>query len=443
MGGGGDHQRREGRLKGEIVDVIIIGAGIGGLVTALALERVGIKTRVYESVEEMRPLGVGINLLPHATKVLDECGLLETLTESAVATSELIYLNKHGQEIWREPRGVAAGYAWPQLSVHRGDLQMILLRAARQRLGEVRIRTGHHLAEVDEMPDGKVRARFSKRGTEEEIAVATADLLIAADGIHSTVRRQLYPHEGPPRWNGVLLWRATTEAAPILSGREMISLGYPGQRFIAYPIPCKMAQREPSLINWIVEIGRDPASPFRREDWNRRGKLEEFLPRFEHWVFDWLNVPAIMRGAEVIYEYPCVDRDPLASWTFGRITLLGDAAHPMYPMGSNGASQAILDAKALAQALASHGDIDRALAAYEAVRRPATAAIVFANRRQGPSEIQTIVEQRAPDGFNNIKSVLSAAERAAIAEGYKRMAGFDRVLVNADGNEWPFTESKG
>jgi len=425
------------------VDIIIIGAGIGGLTAALALESVGIKARVYEAVEELHPLGVGINLLPHATKVLGECGLLGALAETAVATSELIYLNKLGQEIWREPRGLAAGYAWPQLSIHRGDLQMILLRVARDRLGEGRIRTGHHLAEVEQMPNAQVRARFVERSTGEEIAVASADLLIAADGIHSTVRALLYPHEGSPKWNGVLLWRATTQGAPILTGREMISLGYPGQRFIAYPISRREAERGRSLINWVAEIQRDPASPFRREDWNRRGTLEEFLPRFERWVFDWLDVPAIMRAADAIYEYPCVDRDPLARWTFGRVTLLGDAAHPMYPMGSNGASQAILDAKALAQALTSELDISRALAAYEAARRPATAEIVLANRRQGPSEIQTIVEQRAPNGFDNIESVLSAVELAAIAEGYKRMAGFDRVSVNAGSAVQVRTESGG
>jgi 5-methylphenazine-1-carboxylate 1-monooxygenase len=414
------------------MDVIIVGAGIGGLTAALALARVGIAACVYESVEELRPLGVGINLLPHATKVLGECGLLDALTETAVATSELIYLNKLGQEIWREPRGLAAGYAWPQLSIHRGDLQMILLGAAHERLGDARVRTGHHLAAVEQLADGKVRARFVARGTNEEIAVADADLLIAADGIHSTVRAQFYPHEGPPRWNGVVFWRATSQATPILTGAEMISLGYPGHRFIAYPISRREARRGGSLINWIAEIGRDPTSPFRREDWNRRGNLEEFLRRFAGWAFDWIDVPAIMRAADAIYEYPCVDRDPLERWTFGRVTLLGDAAHPMYPMGSNGASQAILDAKALAQALARHGDVDRALAAYEAARRPATAEIVLANRRQGPSEIQAIVEQRAPNGFDNIESVLSAAERAAIAESYRRTAGFDRVSVNTD-----------
>jgi len=412
------------------VDVIVVGAGIGGLTAALALARVGIEACVYESVEKLHPLGVGINLLPHATKVLRECGLLDALTETAVATSELIYLNKLGQQIWREPRGLSAGYAWPQLSIHRGDLQMILLRAARKRLGEARVRAGHHLAAVEQLPDGKVRARFVARGTNEQIAVADADLLIAADGIHSTVRAQFYPHEGPPKWNGVLFWRATSRTAPFLTGSEMISLGYPGHRFIAYPISRREAERGRSLINWIAEIGRDPARPFRREDWNRRGNLEEFLPRFDGWMFDWLDVPAIMRAADAIYEYPCVDRDPLDRWTFGRITLLGDAAHPMYPVGSNGASQAVLDARCLADALARSEHPRQALAAYEHQRLPMTAEIVASNRRGGPEGVIDAVEQLAPNRFTDIETILNYEAREAIVRGYAARAGFAARVVS-------------
>jgi 2-polyprenyl-6-methoxyphenol hydroxylase-like FAD-dependent oxidoreductase len=277
-----------------------------------------------------------------------------------------------------------------------------------------------------------MRARFIKRQTGETLPTETADLVIGADGIHSTIRAQFYPHEGAPKWNGILLWRATTPAPPVLSGRSMISVGYPGHRFLAYPISKQHAERGTSLLNWVVEIARDPNMPFRREDWNRRGHLEEFLPLFEHWQFDWLNVPAIMRAAEGIYEYPCVDRDPIERWTFGRLTLLGDAAHPMYPMGSNGASQAILDARALAEALSAEPSIDLALAAYEALRRPATAQVVLSNRRQGPSEVQAIVEQRAPNGFEDIAAVISPQELAEISSRYKGLAGFDQGAVNAN-----------
>jgi 2-polyprenyl-6-methoxyphenol hydroxylase-like FAD-dependent oxidoreductase len=413
------------------VEVIIVGAGIGGLVTALVLHRIGVKARVYESVAELRPLGVGINLLPHATKVLGQLGLIDALTEISVATRELIYLNKLGQEIWREPSGRDAGYAWPQLSIHRGELQMVLLRAARERLGEDRIRTGHHLAKVEQIADGRVRATFVRRDTGATIAEETADLLIGADGIHSAVRAQLCPDEGPPKWNGILLFRATTQTTPILSGREMVSIGYGGHRFIAYPILRRDADGVHPLINWIAEVGQDANGPFRREDWNRPGTLTDVLPRYERWQFGWLDVPEVMRAADVVYEYPCVDRDPLERWTFGRITLLGDAAHPMYPMGSNGGSQAILDARALADALAQQPDIDSALAAYESARRPATGALVHSNRRQGPSEIQTIVEQRAPNGFDRIESVLSRDELAEFSARYKRLAGFDQATVNA------------
>jgi 2-polyprenyl-6-methoxyphenol hydroxylase-like FAD-dependent oxidoreductase len=412
------------------VDVIIVGAGIGGLVTALALHRIGINARIYESVAELRPLGVGINLLPHATKVLGQLGLIDALAEVSVATRELIYLNKLGQEIWREPRGHEAGYAWPQLSIHRGELQMVLLRAVRERLGDERIRTGHHFAKVDQIANDRVRATFVRRATGETIAEDTADLLIGADGIHSAVRAQLYPNEGPPKWNGILLLRATSQAPAIHSGREMVAIGYSGYRFVAYPILRRDADAVQPLINWIAEVGQDASGSFRREDWNRPGTIADVLPRYERWVFDWLDVPSVMRAADAVYEYPYVDRDPVERWTFGRVTLLGDAAHPMYPMGSNGGSQAILDARALADALTQEPDIDRALAAYEAARRPPTAALVHSNRRQGPSEIQTIVEQRAPNGFERIESVLSPAELAEISARYKRLAGFDQATVN-------------
>ena len=415
------------------MDVIIVGAGIGGLTAALELHRVGIKARIFESVQEIKPLGVGINLLPHATKVLGECGLLESLMQTAIETNKLTYLNKFGQKIWSEPRGIAAGYAWPQLSIYRGDLQMILLGAVSERLGEGCVCTGHHLAGAEQVSDQRVRARFVRRETGEAVAVEDVDLVIAADGIHSIVRAKFYPHEGPPKWNGVLLWRGTTQAPPILSGREMVSIGYPGHRFVGYPISKAHAARGSSLINWTAEIARDPATAFRRENWRRRGSLAEFLPPFEEWIFDWLDVPAIMRAAEAIYEYPCVDRDPIERWTYGRVTLLGDAAHPMYPMGSNGASQAILDARALADALASAPDTDRAIAAYEAARRPATTQLVLGNRRQGPAEVQSIVEQRAPNGFDDIASVVSAHELAEISTQYKRLAGFDQDSVNATG----------
>jgi 2-polyprenyl-6-methoxyphenol hydroxylase-like FAD-dependent oxidoreductase len=394
---------------------MVAGGGIGGLVAALSLHAAGLGVEVFESVAAVRPLGVGINLLPHAVRELDELGLRTSLEKLGVATSELVYFSKHGRRIWREPRGVAAGYHWPQISIHRGRLHMFLLDEARARLGTERIHTGRHLTGWREA-SGEIVADFGDSS-------ASGDVLIAADGIHSAARRALYPDEGPPRWSGALLWRGTSEAPPFLSGRSMIMAGHERQKFVAYPIG-------EHTINWIAELRFDPASAPPRQDWNQRADPAEFLPHFETWRFDWLDVPDLVRRAETIYVYPMVDRDPLPRWSFGRMTLLGDAAHPMYPVGSNGASQAILDARVLAGCLRANAEPVRALADYEAARRPATAGIVLANRQQGPEECMTLVEQRAPHGFERLSDVISAAELAAIADKYKRLAGFSVDELN-------------
>jgi 5-methylphenazine-1-carboxylate 1-monooxygenase len=404
--------------------VLIIGGGIAGLTTALSLHQVGIDCRVFEAVETIEPLGVGINTLPHAVRELTELGLKDRLAATAVSTAELAYYSAHGQRIWSEPRGEAAGYHWPQFSIHRGDLQMILLDAARERLGADRVLTGHALTGWEETATG-VRAHFVNRRTGESRGSADGSLLIAADGIHSTVRAALYPNEGPPIWNGAILWRGATEGRRFLSGRTMIMAGHEFQKFVAYPISANRP-----VINWIAERKFKPDHVWRREDWNRPGRLEEFLPWFESWKFDWLDVPSIIREASVCYEFPMVDRDPLERWTFGRVTLLGDAAHAMYPIGSNGASQGILDARVLTRELRTHGLTTAALEAYEAERRPATARIVLANRGNGPEQVMQLVQERAPDGFKRIEDVLTAEELEGTAAGYKHIAGFDKDALN-------------
>jgi 5-methylphenazine-1-carboxylate 1-monooxygenase len=409
--------------------VLIIGAGIAGLTAALSLHQIGVEARVFESVETIEPLGVGINTLPHAVRELTELGLADRLAATAIPTAELAYYSKHGQLIWSEPRGITAGYNWPQFSIHRGELQMILVAAARERLGADRIMTGHHLARWETTHDG-VRAYFVDRRSGKNIGEVTGELLIATDGIHSTVRGLLYPDEGPPLWNGAILWRGVTRGRPFLTGRSMIMAGHEFQKFVCYPISRAAMDRGEAVINWIAERKFKPDHQWRREDWNRPGDLAEFLPQFETWQFDWLDVPGLIRAAERCYEYPMVDRNPLERWTFGPVTLLGDAAHPMYPIGSNGASQAILDARVLAREIRAHGATEAALRAYEAERRPATAAIVLANRKNGPEQVMQIVEERAPDGFARIEDVLSAAELQEAAAGYKRIAGFDKEALN-------------
>ncbi len=410
--------------------VLIVGAGIAGLTTALSLHQIGVDCRVFESVDSIEPLGVGINCLPHAVRELTELGLQDRLAKTAIPTAELAYYSKHGQRIWSEPRGRAAGYNWPQFSIHRGELQMILLSAARERLGAECIVTGHHLAGWDITPPG-VRAHFIDRRSGQPRGSADGELLIGADGIHSAVRARLYPDEGPPLWNGAILWRGVTIGKPFLTGRSMIMAGHEFQKFVCYPISQAALARGEAVINWIAERKFKPDYRWRREDWNRRGNLGEFLPHFADWQFDWLDVPGVIRAAERCYEYPMVDRDPLPQWTFGPVTLLGDAAHPMYPIGSNGASQAILDARVLTREIRAHGATIAALQAYEAERRPVTSGIVLANRKNGPEQVMQLVEQRAPNGFARIEDVLSPAELEDAAAGYKRLAGFDKDMLNS------------
>ena len=408
--------------------ILIIGGGIGGLTAALSLHQIGVDCRVYESVAAPQPLGVGINLLPHAVRELTELGLQGALAATAVPTAELAYYTRRGQHIWSEPRGIDAGYNWPQFSVHRGELQMILLDVARQRLGADRILTGRHLSHWEDTGSG-VRASFTDR-TGARQPDACGDLMVAADGIHSNVRQALYPNEGLPVWKGVILWRGTTRARPFLTGRTMVMIGHEQQKFVAYPISRAAAPNGETLVNWIAERKFPPTRAWRREDWNRAGDLADFLPQFADWRFDWLDVPALVQAAGRCFEYPMVDRDPLDRWSFGCVTLLGDAAHPMYPIGSNGSSQAILDARVLAREIKRAGATPEALQAYENERRPATTKIVLANRGNGPDQVMELVEQRAPDGYADIQDVLSAAELRDIATGYKRIAGFDKDVLN-------------
>ncbi len=410
--------------------VLIAGGGIGGLTLALSLNQIGVPAKVFESVAELKPLGVGINVLPHAVRELIELGLLDKLDEAGVRTKELAYFSKHGKPIWSEPRGLEAGYKWPQFSVHRGILQQILLDAAVARLGTDNILTSRHLTGWEETADG-IRATFADRATGRSAGTYDGTLLIACDGIHSAVREKLYPQEGPPIWNGRILWRGITDADAFLSGRTMIMAGHEILKFVCYPISKQPDANGKHRINWVAERHMPPTYQWRREDYNRTAKLEEFLPWFESWQFDWLDVPALIRNCPHAYEYPLVDRDPLSRWTFGRVTLLGDAAHPMYPIGSNGASQAILDARVLTREILAHGETNAALAAYEAERRPATTDLVMLNRRNGPEQVMQLVEERAPDGFGVVTDVLSQQELEDIAANYKRVAGFQVDALNA------------
>lgn len=410
--------------------ILIAGGGIGGLTLALSLHQIGIPCRVFESVAELKPLGVGINVLPHAVRELIELGLLDKLDAAGVRTKELSYFSKHGQPIWTEPRGLEAGYKWPQFSIHRGTLHQILLDALIERLGRDNLLNNHHIANFTETPEG-VSASFIDKTTSKDAGTYTGTLLIAADGIHSAVRAKLYPDEGPPIWNGRILWRGITESHAFLSGRTMIMAGHESLKFVCYPISNAPLPNGKFRVNWIAERFFPPTHKWRREDYNRAAKLDEFLPWFEDWRFDWLDVPSLIRHCAHAYEYPLVDRDPIDRWTFGKVTLMGDAAHPMYPIGSNGASQAILDARVITREILNHGETTAALEAFEAERRPATTELVKLNRRNGPEQVMQIVEERAPDGFGTVTDVLSQQELEDVANTYKRVAGFQVDALNA------------
>jgi 5-methylphenazine-1-carboxylate 1-monooxygenase len=404
--------------------VLIIGGGIGGLATALTLQRRGLPCRVFEQSPEIRELGVGINTLPHAIGELAELGLLGRLDAVGLRTYELIYMNRFGQEIWRELRGLDAGHAVPQFSIHRGALQGVLRDAVIERLGPGAISTGYRLYGFDQDEDGVTGCFLDASGAPVETVRGGA--LVGADGIHSTVRAALTPGEGPPRWNGTMLWRGATDWPTFLTGRSMIIAGGMEAKVVVYPI-AEGGAGDRRLTNWAVMVrtGIEGTPPPRREDWSRPGRLEEVLPHVRRFAVGEVDLTALIRSTPVFWEYPVCDRDPLDGWSRGRVTLLGDAAHAMYPVGSNGASQAILDARALADALAdADDDVAEALRRYEVARLGPTSEIVHSNRSGGPEGVIDAVEARAPDGFHDIEAVLSHAEREAIVRGYARKAGF-------------------
>jgi 2-polyprenyl-6-methoxyphenol hydroxylase-like FAD-dependent oxidoreductase len=404
--------------------VIIVGAGIGGLTLALCLHRAGIACRIYEASAEIGPLGVGINVLPHATAELQVLGVLESLERVAVVTREAAFFNRFGQLVYVEPAGRWAGYEVPQLSIHRGDLQAVLLDAVKERIGADRVLTGHTCIGVDNLGDDRVRARFRGPGG-EVLPHAEGKVAIACDGIHSGVRKQLYPDEGPPRWSGVNMWRGVTAHAPFLSGATMVRAGWLSiGKMVIYPIRNAVDSSGRQLVNWVAEL--ESAEPVQR-DWNAQGRLGDFFAAFEHWHFDWLDVAAMIRDTATVLAYPMVDQDPLPRWSFGRVTLLGDAAHPMVPRGSNGAGQAILDARFLADQLATRGLVPEALTEYDRVRNAATAKVVLMNRSNPPDAILRVVHERSGDKpFKRIEDLVSQEELAKIANDYKQVAGLRR-----------------
>ena len=400
------------------MDVLVAGGGVAGLTTALTCHQLGLSVKVFEAARELRPLGLGINVQPDAVRELFDLGLETELAAIGVETRELVLVGRDGVEVWSEPRGLDAGSRWPQYSVHRGELEMLLYRAVLDRLGPHAIATGHRVTRYEQALDG-IKVEIAT--ADDTIERAAGAVLLGADGLHSKVRAQMFPGDGGPRWGGSVLWRGTSLSPPIRTGASFVVIGDPAQRFVMFPISDPDPTTGLQSQNWIAELAFDPNRGWRRGDWNTRVLVEEFVGSFEEWQFEWIDVPGLIRSSVEVFEYPMVDRDPVDHWVHGSVALIGDAAHAMYPVGSNGASQAIVDARVLGAAFVEHGPSRAALHAYEAELLATRSALVLHSRGLGPASILGAVDGRVENAFSK-PGDLAPTEVEQIVADYRKMS---------------------
>jgi 2-polyprenyl-6-methoxyphenol hydroxylase-like FAD-dependent oxidoreductase len=408
--------------------VIIAGGGIGGLSLALTLHQIGVPCRVFESVSTMKPLGVGINIQPNAVRELYAMGLgSEVLDTIGLQAKEWSLVGLNGKDVYAEPRGLEAGYHWPQYAVHRGQLQMLLHRTVAERLGKDAVKTGHKITGYQNTDSGVTVSMTTEQGDAMEVE---GSVLIAADGLHSAVRAQMHPDQAPIHWGGAVMWRGTTMARPIRTGASFVGLGTHRQRIVFYPISPVDPNTGLALINWIAEVTMDNSQGWTHGDWNKKAELADFIHHFEDWNYDWVDIQAMLRGASDVYEYPMIDRDPVPTWVDNHVALIGDAAHVMYPTGSNGASQAIVDARVLGAAMVEYGVNATALNAYNEQLCEAVSAVVLRNRGAGPFAILNELDKRCDGLFDEIEAVFPEVERHEMMAGYKAAAGFAIEALN-------------
>jgi len=409
--------------------VLIAGGGIGGLSVALTLHQIGVPCVVLEAVTELKPLGVGINLQPNAVRELYELDIGPNQLDSiGVRAREWALVGLNGKDVYSEPRGLLAGYRWPQYAVHRGALQMLLHHTTVERLGAGAVLTGHRVVGYRTESDGVTAVVQTRGGTKMQVR---AKLLIGADGLHSAVRAQMHPNQPPIHWGGAIMWRGMTPGAPIRSGASFVGLGTHRHRVVFYPISQPDPTTGLAMINWIAEITVDNSRGLTDGDWNKQVAIDSFVHHFDGWRYDWLDVPSMLRGADEVFEYPMIDRDPIPTWVDGRVALLGDAAHVMYPTGSNGASQAIVDARVLGAAMIEHGVTSEALQAYDRRLCAEISAVVLRNRGAGPFGLLNLLDERCGGVFDDIDAVITAKEREEFMSRYRAAAGFARDHLNA------------
>ena len=403
--------------------VLIAGGGIGGLAMALTLHQIGVACTVFEAVPQLRPLGVGINLQPNAVRELQDLGIgTDDLDRIGLPAREWALVGLNGNDIYSEPRGLLAGYNWPQYAVHRGQLQMLLYEKVVERMGKDAVRPGKRVTGYRHRPDGTVAATIEDAaGTVSE---AVGPMLIGADGLHSAVRAQMHPDQPPIHWGGAIMWRGTSPGVPIRTGASFVGLGTHRHRLVFYPISPPDPETGLATINWIAEVTVDSSAGRDSDNWFRPVKIDDFIHHFEDWNYDWLDVPALLRGADGAYENPMIDRDPVPTWRDGNVVLMGDAAHAMYPTGSNGASQEIIDARVLGAAMIEHGVDRAALEAYDRQLCGPVSQLILRNRGAGPFGLLNMVDERCGGEFDNIDDVVPPEERAAFMANYKAAAGF-------------------
>ncbi len=408
--------------------VLVAGAGIGGLCTALSLQKVGIQVKVFESVSEIHPLGVGINVLPHASRELIALGLQKELDKFAIRTKSMKYFTRRGKLVISVPCGEYAGYNWPQYSLHRGEFQMMLLKVFKQRAGEDSVVTGHQLADFQQS-ESSVTASFIDPESAKLLGQETGDVLIGSDGLHSVTRKKLYPNEGPPIYSGMVCFRGAVKGSAYLDGESMIICGDKRLRLVSYPISQTLREQGRSYINWIAAVPFKTDTP-QEEDWSKLARPEILLDLYKDWNFDWLDVPGIISLTEQIFEFPVYDRDPLSQWTFGRVCLLGDAAHPLIPVSSSGAVNDIIDGRALAYEMGTTNDPVKGLKAYEDDRLLKANQVVMASRQNGPDEVLEIVKEECPEDAEDISQFVDKERLQTIIDDFKERSGFAIDTLN-------------